>query len=307
MMLLSLENKKDQWPLSISLGVVIWLGLLLSWLPYSPFHLTHVQFLVIAGPLWIVPLGWRLMSVPRWVAWSALPAGISFALAFLCSSGIFASILTLPWLILSIALAFKKLKDWYLYKNTSLPTLCFLAASLYLPVGAAWGTADRLSFQPLDFSPTITLLTAAHFHYAGFVLPLMLGLALREFPCLLSKFIGWGVISGVSLVAIGIMTTHFGFSPIIEVIAVTIMTLSAFGAGMMHINLAWRHRLEPGALLWVLSGLALMVGMALAFCYGWRTIFSIELFTIPWMYAIHGTLNAIGFAIPGLLAWYQNA
>lgn len=302
-MILSLETKEGQWPLSIAIGFLCWLALLIFFLPYTPFEITHVQFLLLAAPLWLVPLGWRLLHVPRWVELLALPFALSFSLAFLMNSGLLATLLALPWLLLCLSLAIKKIKDWWLYKKTELSTLSLLAASLYLPVGAAWGVADRIGFMPFDFSPTITLLTSVHFHYAGFILPLMLGLALREFPCLLSKFIGWGIISGITLVAVGIMSTHFGWSAWIEVLTVTIMTLSAFGAGMMHVNLAWRHRKESGAILWVFSGLALMVGMALAFCYGWRSVFSIEMLTIPWMYAVHGTLNAIGFAIPGLLAW----
>ena len=305
-MILSLESQEGQRPLSITIGLLVWLALFLFFLPYAPFEISHVQFLLVAAPLWLVPMGWRLLHVPRWVQLLALPAGITFAIAFLLPVGLLAAILALPWLLLTIALAIKKIKDWWLYKKMEWSTISLLAASLYLPVGAAWALADRIGFTPLDFSPTITLLTAVHFHYAGFVLPLMLGLALREFPCLLSKFIAFGVVSGISLVAVGIVSTHFQGPAFVEIACVSIMALSAFGAGMMHVNLAWRHRKESGAILWALSGLALMVGMALAFCYGWRTVFTIEMLTIPWMYAVHGTLNATGFAIPGLLAWTKS-
>ncbi len=294
------------WPRPITLGFLLWLASLLFYLPYSPFSLTHVQFLLLAAPLWLVPLGWRLMHVPTWVTTLALPAGASFAAAFILPSGIMAAIFTLPWLALVSALAFRKLWDWSWYRDLKLSTLCLLAASLYLPVGAAWGFADRLAWQPMDFSPTITLLTSIHFHYAGFMLPLITGLALREFPCLLGKMIGVGVIMGISLVAIGIMTTHFGLPAEIEIVAVTIMALSGMGAGMMHLNLTWRHRGEAGVWWWALAGLALIVGMGLALAYGWRTVWLIEVLTIPWMYAVHGTLNAIGFAIPGLLGWLSQ-
>lgn len=302
-MIISLENKTGEWPLSLSIGCILWIALLLFWLPYSPFSITHVQFLLLAAPLWLVPLGWRLLRVPPWVHQLALPAGVTFALAFLNEQGLLAALLTLPWLLLCTLLAIKKIRDWWWYKDTQLATLSLLAASIYLPVGAAWGFADRFGFQPFDFSPTITLLTSVHFHYAGFILPLMLGLALREFPCLLAKFIAWGTILGISLVAVGITTSHFQWPAYIEVAAATVMALSAMGVGMMHLNLAWRHRQRPAAWWWILSGLALIIGMSLAFCYGWRSVFVIETLTIPWMYAVHGTLNAIGFAIPGLLGW----
>ncbi|GJM34853.1 MAG: hypothetical protein DHS20C18_38540 [Saprospiraceae bacterium] len=43
--------------------------------------------------------------------------------------------------------------------------------------------------------------------------------------------------------------------------------------------------------------------MILAMGYGWRHYFPISFLDIPWMYAVHGTLNSIGFAATGLVGW----
>jgi hypothetical protein len=43
--------------------------------------------------------------------------------------------------------------------------------------------------------------------------------------------------------------------------------------------------------------------MILAALYGLRTWISISWLDLPWMWALHGTLNSLGFAIPGLAAW----
>jgi hypothetical protein len=40
---------------------------------------------------------------------------------------------------------------------------------------------SRAGLRPQDFSHTIVLLTAVHFHFAGFVLPILSGLAARDF------------------------------------------------------------------------------------------------------------------------------
>jgi hypothetical protein len=50
---------------------------------------------------------------------------------------------------------------------------------LYLPIGGAWLVASRLGIQPLGFGDTIVLLTAVHFHFAGFAAPVLAGLAGR--------------------------------------------------------------------------------------------------------------------------------
>jgi hypothetical protein len=43
--------------------------------------------------------------------------------------------------------------------------------------------------------------------------------------------------------------------------------------------------------------------MALAALYGSRFFVSVPWLDIPWMRALHGTTNSLGFALAGLLAW----
>ncbi|MEZ4934569.1 MAG: YndJ family transporter [Saprospiraceae bacterium] len=50
----------------------------------------------------------------------------------------------------------------------------------YLSVGGLWAVADRMGWRPLDYDPEIVFLTVAHFHYAGFVLPIVAGFVVRE-------------------------------------------------------------------------------------------------------------------------------
>ena len=56
------------------------------------------------------------------------------------------------------------------------------AATGFLFVGAAFALADRADLRPFDFSATIILLTAVHFHFAGFALVLAGALAWRARP-----------------------------------------------------------------------------------------------------------------------------
>jgi len=43
--------------------------------------------------------------------------------------------------------------------------------------------------------------------------------------------------------------------------------------------------------------------MVLAGLYGTRALFPVAGLDIPWMRALHGSANAIGFALAGVLGW----
>lgn len=289
----------------IIIGFLVWLGCSLISLPGSTFSLSYVQILILAAPLWLIPLTWQLLDTPEWIGYLGVPASITLAIAFLLKPSLIAAVISVPWLLLTTVLAFHKLGDWRINKSGTISHICQLAAYLFLPIGAAWAFADRLGFRPLDFDGTIVLLTVAHFHYAGFLLPTIAALALKNTSSKWSRGIGWSVILGIPLVAIGITTTHLDLPVWIEVFAVTVMVLGGFLIGLLHCFLGWQNRKMGYGQLWFLAGIALMVGMVLACGYGWRHVYLIPALSIPWMYAVHGTLNAVGFALPAVLGWYH--
>jgi uncharacterized membrane protein len=212
----------------------------------------------------------------------------------------------LPWLALTIGLALVKLKGFVLKPHVRLPELAVLASALYLPVGGIWALFDQANFRPLGFSPIIVLLTGVHFHYAGFALPRLTGLWLaKQQANLLLKAATWGVIAGVPLVAIGITTSQLKMSPWIEVVSVTTLACSAFVVSIGQAAWALRVDLPPLARwLFGLGGLSLAAGMVLAMIYGWRSVYPVAWATIPAMYAVHGTLNSLGFCLPGFVGWH---
>ena len=289
--------------IAISIGFFIWTVFSLISLPTTAFSLNYVQILILAAPLWLIPSLWQLLDTPEWIGYLGVPAGVLLAIGFLIKPSILAALFSIPWLLLTTILAGQKLNDWGVAKSLTSPHLCHLSAYLFLPIGAAWAFADRLGFQPLDFDATIVLLTAAHFHYAGFILPTIAAFALPKFNQKWNRIIAWAVILGIPLVAIGITGTHLDLPTWIEVLAVTIMVFGGFSTGLLHSGLGWKNLKKGYGKLWLLAGLALMAGMLLALGYGWRHYYLIPTLTIPWMYAVHGTLNAVGFAVPAILGW----
>lgn len=181
------------------------------------------------------------------------------------------------------------------------------AACLYVPVGSVALVLHRAGVF-LRFEPIIVLLTAVHYHYAGFVLPLVVGLLAR----VLADNDGFGGLAGrlglvallvlvgnIALIAVGIT-----FSPLLEVVTVALFTVAV----VVFAGLALRRAIPrlprlPGALLAVACA-TLFASMALALAYGYSAFRrSDALVGLGTMIRWHGALNAFGFAVPALLAF----
>lgn len=290
--------------LSIGVGFLVWLMVVFNWLPYSIFELTHVQALLVAAPLWLIPFSLSISNYSAPTIWLAVCCAVLFSVAYHLSQGLTAGILVLPWLAFSMFVAFKKWKKLQLFKHPAIWHAAELAAYLYLPVGIFWAFIDRLGIQVLGYDPTIILLTAVHFHYAGFILSQVTSWLIKNFPFKRSRLLGLGIIAGIPLVALGISSSHFLWPDWIEILSVSIFTVAASIVGILHVWVGLKSPRGIPKVLFVLGGLALLTGMTLAFCYGWRSVFRIEALTIPWMYAVHGTCNAMGFSLPILLGWW---
>jgi YndJ-like protein len=265
---------------------------------------TYVRFILALAPL-VVCLAFSLER--EW--WTPMRARVSILTAILFGLSVFGYGFAvwgcLPWLLWTGYRAFTEGAGFARNPNWQTSELARLAAILYLPVGGVWALFDQLRFQPLGFSEIIVLLTGVHFHYAGFALPRLTGLWLeREKRGRVLQLAGWGVILGVPLVAIGITTSQMAMPFWIETLAVSILASAAFTVSLAQLNWSMRHPMPFGPrCLFAVGGLALAVGMVLATIYGWRSVVSVSWATIPAMYAIHGTLNSLGFCLPGFVAW----
>lgn len=217
--------------------------------------------------------------------------------------------LALPWFGVTGAIA-----AFGLWRRLSrglgpLPELAIDAALFYVPVGAVALLLHRAGIS-LRFEPIIVLLTVVHYHYAGFALPLVAGHAGRvvaaddghfgaDFAGRVAAATTLVIIVNVALIAVGIT-----FSPLVEVVAVTLFTVAVAGFAMLVLRdvVPTIARL-PGVLLTVAS-LAVFVTMALALAYGYSAFpATAALVTVGEMIRWHGTLNAFGFALPALLAF----
>lgn len=311
-----------------AVGAALWLAFLLLERP-GPFEPGWIPALLLLAPLVLVPLGVGLAEASspadrpagggngpegllHLAATLQLPAAALLAASYLLRQGLLAAVLVLPWFGVSTLLALAgllRLRERGLRAPLRGGDLALDAGLVYLVVGAAWAVSDRLGFRPLDFPAVIVLLTAVHFHFAGFVLPIVTGLAADRTGGRTAAVAVLGVVAGVPLVAVGITATQLGLGAWIEALAAWAVAGAGALVAWLHLRLAFRPGHSPLArALWTVAALSLVGGMALAALYGSRFhLPAVRPVDIAWMQALHGTANAIGFATAGLLGWWLAA
>lgn len=281
---------------------------LLAWNPLgAPAALPWAAPLLLLGPLVAVPLGLRALAplgpTAGWhlVAGAILPAALLTGVSLLLPPGKPAAALAAPWAVvcgLIGLLGLGRLRG----AGRSLTALTLAAGPALLPVGGVWLLAARADVALVGFTAPWQLLTAAHFHFAGFTLPILAGLVARAQPGRVIALACAGVLLGVPLVAAGITLSRTGPRwP--EWLAGWLLA----GAGLLvageQLRLgALRARGGRAALL-VLSGGALLVGLTLAGVWSLGRGLSREWLSLSLMVRTHAAINVLGFALPGLLAW----
>jgi len=260
-----------------------------------------VKALLLISPLMLMPL-WFGMS--DWQHKLEYAAAIAMAGSFQLVSGCGAALLALPWLVARLFVVKDVAMECRMMGVPAAATACEYAAAVFPAIGAAWIVAHRANWTPWGFDPLIVLLTAAHFHHAGFTLPLMAGLNAKASPGFWTRFSCGAILLGVPLVAVGITCMHFGVLKFVEPFGVAILVLGALSVAVSQV---WRGLERQRSILtrigFLISGASLFAAMVLALGFGLRYVVPNFALTMPQMWAIHGTLNAFGFGLCGILAW----
>lgn len=194
---------------------------------------------------------------------------------------------------------------------TPLPELAVDVGLLLVPIGSIWLLASRAGSPLAGFHEPIVTLTAAHFHYAGFAAPLVVGCTGRAFrlgEAKTSRAYRVGTITvcaGIPLTALGILTTHVVEATAAVTLACGMLVVCALLVLVVPRRAAPRSRLA--AALFALAGLALLGTMGLAATFaltssaGRSSTFSGPL-SVQTMIDFHGGGNALGFALGALIA-----
>lgn len=222
-----------------------------------------------------------------------LPVATLAVLTFAADPGVTAAALTGPWLVFAIGAATAGIGRLLSRARVVEPGFGIDLALMFLSIGAAWLSVSRAGLQPLGFSSEIVELTAVHFHYAGFALPIAAGMAASMLRC--RALVPGLVVVGVPLTAAGITV---GGS--LETAAATVMAAGGMGTAILLGKLGI-DRLGAARVLLVLASGALLSGMTLALVWAWGRELEQEWISIDAMARTHGSLNGIGFGLLGLI------
>jgi len=296
-------------------GVVVWLITLL--LTTSDSELAEMVHKVVLFAIFvIVPLGLSVVA-PNDQSRSKLYKFIVFAqpiaafitlTSFFFEKGLRSAALAAAWLILNALIALFGLVRLTSRRIHPLEELSIDAGLLYLPVAGLWLVIYRLGVQPFGYGEMIILLTAVHFHFAGFATPIIAGmsgrvLAGRNYPQRVFAAVVLAIVVAMPLVAAGIT-----FSPWIGLAGALLLTVGVVLLAVL--TLVWVRPVITAArwrALLVIGAISSCAAMVLACLYAYSLATKMLIITIPGMALTHGLLNAFGFVTCSLIAWSQIA
>lgn len=269
-----------------AIGLAVWLPAL----ALLPAPLAGRIFLL--APLVIVP---RLLTYipPRsWIGalrgWPLLVAALPLLVAFALPAGPLAGAFTLPWLACATVGLAAGMRHGLaglpsILSPRRLPDLAVDVALGFWSVGATFATLDRLAVDT-GFSPAIVLLTATHFHFAGF--------GLLSMASLIATSRRW-VSTSVAGLMVGIPVTALGFvlaaNPI-NAAGAAITGVSGIGVGLALLT----SRINAGS-DWLLriAGVALLIGMPMGVTWSVAILVGQSFLDLDTMVRTHGALNAL--------------
>ncbi len=295
-------------------GVVIWLLTLL--LTTSDSELAEVVHKVVLFAIFvIVPLGLSVIGpndqsgskLYKLLVYLQPVAALLTLKSFLFEKGVLSAVFASAWFVFNILVALFGLARLTSRRNRPLEELSIDAGLLYLPVAGLWLVIYRLGVQPFGYGEMIILLTAVHFHFAGFATPIIAGMSGRvlagsNYPQRVFAAIVVALVAAMPLVAAGItFSPWLGFAGALLLTAgIVMLAVLTFGWVRHSITSGWRVLLLIGAI----SSCAAMV---LACLYAYSLATKTLIITIPGMALTHGLLNSFGFVTCSLIAWSQIA
>jgi hypothetical protein len=299
---------------SATAGAAVWAGMAVL-ARAGVVRIGAIELMFLFAPLVIVPLGMELgrgiagSSWPHELARRLQPAGAALAVvAMLLPPGRRAGVLALGWLAVCLLMAGGGLFDLAFAawgdanEGVRATRIVVGVARIDLAVGGAWLVASRLGMRPMGIQEPIGLLTAVHFHFAGFATAMIAAATLRfakrngERRWLRRLVIV--VVTMPIVVAVG-----FVISPGLKMAAAAIFSLSVAGLAIFLRGCGRRAESAAARVLLQVAAGAVFAGMVLAGTYAISDYLGSDVLTIPQMARTHGILNGVGFCLPGLLGW----
>jgi hypothetical protein len=277
-------------------------------------RLGTIEVLFLLGPLVVVPLGLELSTrlgqreanqlAVRVAPWMQLPAALCVVASFFFPQGAAAAILALPWFCFGCFLGFWGLMSFLRGGFKSLKGVCVPMSFSYLVIGCACLVASRYGLNPMGFQEPIVLLTAVHFHFAGFAashLTRAAAVALGRTVVhtrTLFRAVAVGVLAGP-----GVLVAGFVIGPRLKLTAALLLVASEIGLAFFFLAALKAMRPRLAQVFVALSAASVLFAMVFAGIWAIGE-FPLQPFVhLAQMAKFHGAANALGFSVCGLLGW----
>jgi hypothetical protein len=306
----------DSWARSCATaGAVVWAGVAVL-ARAGVARIGAVELMFLFGPLVIVPLGMELgrgIGKAGWlesIARRLQPLGAGLVVfAMMLPPSRNAGWLALGWMAVCVLMAGAGMLSigqalWGDAREGARATFVDAAlavARIDLAVGGAWFVASRMGMRPMGIQEPIGMLTAVHFHFAGFATATIAAATLQFAERRWLKPVVAMVLGMPFVVAAG-----FVISPGLKMGAALLFSASVAGLAIF-VRACGRQAKDATArvLLQVAAG-AVFAGMIFSGTYAVADFFGSDVLTIPQMARTHGFLNAVGFCLLGLLGWVME-
>ena len=230
-------------------------------------------------------------------------AAVAGILAIVLPSGIPSAAIALVWLAFTLLAALHGLSR-AVGARSRIEELCVAVGFMYLAIGGGWFVLWRSGIAVMDFGEHVPLLTAIHFHYAGFASPILVGFVGREMRAAGTRL--WSVYAvAASLVIVGPALVALGIAGVRSIEAPAAAILAAGTATVALLALATVQQRVRGLARGLLaaSSAAAIVAMTLAALYAVGNPLGISAIGLEDMVRWHGSFNALGYVFCGLLGW----
>jgi hypothetical protein len=315
----------DRWARSCATGgAAVWAALAVL-AGAGKLRMGGIELLFLFAPLVVVPLGISLgrgleflspsgsvrgnsgaRAIDCFISCMQPVAAVSAVIALLLPPGRAAGLWACPWLFLGLLLGTSAVAGSISARASRRVPLSWewalRIAKIDLLVGGVWFLISRLGIRPLRFAEPIGLLTAVHFHFAGFATA-MIAAAAGQFAARRParsrlRFLIPVVVGMPFVVALGFVTL-----PALKMAAALLFGLSLTGLAVWVRSLAKTLSHRTARVLLEVASASVFAAMVLAGAYAIADFLGSDRLTMPQMARTHGVLNGVGFCLPGLLAW----
>jgi len=319
-------ERRDLWAATCATaGAGVWAGMAVL-ARMGIVRVGAIELLFLFGPLVIVPLGMELgrgmggTGRLEELARRLQPVGAGMVVVAMClPPGRRAGLAAAGWMVVcglmagsgvvglvrsSLTRSSLTRSSWRDADRSVRATLAL--AQMDLGVGGAWLVASRLGMRPMGIQEPIGLLTAVHFHFAGFATAMIAAATLQFVERRGVSGLSQSWLKPVVLLVAGmpvVVAAGFVISPVVKMAAAILFSTSV--AALAIAVRAYGRKAEDATariLLQVAAG-AVFAGMVLSASYAVADYAGSEVLTIPQMARTHGILNAVAFCLAGLLGW----